>query len=456
MGFGFYMRRKLLNVHIPDLAHLAEKVRQTELIKKEKEKYRSEQRSKGKPFTRRKKVAYVTMESSEEEFDFKTEVNLAELKKGPPYQKIKDRNVSLCPWCNAVFDAEAAAIFEKERMKKELAHREKQARQRQSIRRVEGSSLKIPQHDVSAPISRSQVMGVQWIRNCQEFQRRDHLYRRNPQWGHRAPFRNQYAFYQSRARSYQRGRGGGRSFNRNKKLQIEARKETSKGATPSVHSQIIFPSDGETYPKEIPSPAKMEKGKAVAQSSGVDKQKDVDVDEEYFDEGNDDMVGMILIIPTEYLGECESNPDEDYDQEDEWAFSFIPIEDEPEFFPRPTERQMSHLHPLHVIVILNGFKINKVLIDGGATISLFPERMLGKVGKHIDDLVPTNIVVTDFSGTSTPVRGVLLDSGRPFGKVALSRRGFRTDWLGLSFLKTFEDCTMSQVDGVSDYLRLIV
>ncbi|RYR30985.1 hypothetical protein Ahy_B01g055780 [Arachis hypogaea] len=322
-------------------------------------------------------------------------------------QKIKDRDVSLCPRCNAVFDAEAVAIFEKERMKKELAHREEQARQRQPIRRVEGSSSKIPQHDVTAPLSRSQAVGVQWIRNCQEFQRRDHLYWRNPQWGHRAPSRNQYAFYRGRARGYPRGRGGGRSFNRNKKLQMETEKEVSKGATPSVYSRIVFPSYGETYPKEILLPAKMKKGKVVAQSSGIDKHKDVDVDEEYFDEGDDDMVGTILIIPTEYLRECESNPDEDYDQEDEGAFSFIRIEDEPGFFPRPTERQMSHLCPLHVIAILNGFKINKVLIDGGAAISLLPQRMLGKVGKHLDDLVPTNIAVTDFSGTSTPARGLV-------------------------------------------------
>ncbi|RYR40057.1 hypothetical protein Ahy_A09g045722 [Arachis hypogaea] len=204
MGLEFYMRRKLLNVHIPDLAHLAEKVRQTKFMKKEKEKYRNEQRSKSKPFTRKEKVAYVTMESSEEEFNFEIEIDLAELKKGPLYvcsllnklssnekgliqeaimegrlkfddgkkemkgdvdpfkvdascvepclgvnmvgmsydfdvalddfesqvrsvyprigdglldflvqQKMKDQNVSLCPRCNAVFDAEAAAIFEK-------------------------------------------------------------------------------------------------------------------------------------------------------------------------------------------------------------------------------------------------------------------------------------------------------------------------------------------------------
>ncbi|RYR27207.1 hypothetical protein Ahy_B02g061549 isoform A [Arachis hypogaea] len=395
--------------HIPNRKN----PRMTELMKKEKEKHRIEQKLKSKPFTRKEKVAYVTMESSEEEFVFEAEVDLAELKKGPPYvrsvyprtgdgsldflvqQKIKDRGVSLYLRCNAIFDAEAAAIFEKERMKKELAHREEQARQSQPIRRVECSGSKILQHDVTAPLSRSQAIGVQWIRNCQEFQRRDHLYRCNPQWGHRALSRNQYASYRGRARGYPRGRGGRRSFNQNKKLQIETGKEASKGATPSVHSRIVFPSDGETYPKEILSPAKMEKGKAVAQSSGIDKHKDVDVDEEYFDEGDDDMVGTISIIPTEYLGECKSNPNEDYDQEDEEAFSFIRIEDEPGLFPRPTERQMSHLRPLHIVAVVNGFKINKVLIDGGAAISLLPERMLGKVGKHVDELVPTNIATTD-------------------------------------------------------------
>ncbi|RYR78540.1 hypothetical protein Ahy_A01g003365 [Arachis hypogaea] len=160
MGLGFYMHRKLLNVHIPDLAHLAKKVCETELMKKEKEKYRSEQISKSKPFTRKEKVAYVTMKSSKEELDFKTEIDLAELKNAVypragddllnflVQQKIKDRDVSLCPRCNAIFDAEAAAIFEKERMKKKLAHREEQARQRQPIRRVEGQSSKTPQQNM--------------------------------------------------------------------------------------------------------------------------------------------------------------------------------------------------------------------------------------------------------------------------------------------------------------------
>ncbi|RYR48165.1 hypothetical protein Ahy_A07g034163 [Arachis hypogaea] len=39
-GLGLYMRRKLLNMHIPDLAYLAERVRQVEKIKEEKKKER--------------------------------------------------------------------------------------------------------------------------------------------------------------------------------------------------------------------------------------------------------------------------------------------------------------------------------------------------------------------------------------------------------------------------------
>ncbi|RYR50001.1 hypothetical protein Ahy_A07g036550 [Arachis hypogaea] len=85
MGLGFYMRQKLLNVHIPDSAHLAERVRWVEIFRKEKEKYKNERKLKNKSFSRKEKMSYVAMESSNEESDFETKVDLDELKKGPPY-----------------------------------------------------------------------------------------------------------------------------------------------------------------------------------------------------------------------------------------------------------------------------------------------------------------------------------------------------------------------------------
>ncbi|RYR13444.1 hypothetical protein Ahy_B04g070441 isoform B [Arachis hypogaea] len=56
---------------------------------------------------------------------------------------------------------------------------------------------------------------------------------------------------------------------------------------------------------------------------------------------------------------------------------------------------------------MSGIKVNKVLIDGGAVICLLPKTMLMKVGKHSDDLIPTNIFVTDYNGVSTPAKGLM-------------------------------------------------
>ncbi|RYQ99372.1 hypothetical protein Ahy_B07g087305 isoform A [Arachis hypogaea] len=247
MGLGFYMRRKLLNVHIPDLAHLAERVHQVELMKKEKEKYRKEQKLKSKPFTRKEKVAYVTIESSEEEFNLEAEVSSG-------FEIVKNSRIEML-----IID-------------------------------------EIHNGDIEDLLEISIHINMVGPENTQ---------------GNRKP-----------------------------------QSDKGKGATPSVDSRIVFPPDGETCPKGILSPAKLEKGKAIAHSPGTDKGKETNLDEEYFEEGDDEMIGTILIIPIEYLGEYEGDPEEDYDMDAEEAFSFIRYEEKPGYFLRPTEKQKSHLRPL--------------------------------------------------------------------------------------------------------------
>ncbi|RYR07763.1 hypothetical protein Ahy_B05g075193 [Arachis hypogaea] len=56
---------------------------------------------------------------------------------------------------------------------------------------------------------------------------------------------------------------------------------------------------------------------------------------------------------------------------------------------------------------MSRIKVNKVLIDGGASISLLPEKMLMNVGKHPDDLIPTNISVTDLVVHQPPAKGLV-------------------------------------------------
>ncbi|RYR31964.1 hypothetical protein Ahy_B01g056938 [Arachis hypogaea] len=119
------------------------------------------------------------------------------------------------------------------------------------------------------------------------------------------------------------------------------------------------------------------------------------------------MVGTISIIPTEYLGKYKENLSEDYDVEDEEVFAFVREDEELGCFKKPTKKQKLHLRPLHITACMSGICIDKVLVNGGATISLLPENMLIKVGKYFDDLIPTNVSVTDYSGVSTPSKGLV-------------------------------------------------
>ena len=58
---------------------------------------------------------------------------------------------------------------------------------------------------------------------------------------------------------------------------------------------------------------------------------------------------------------------------------------------------------------MEGWSLNRVLVDGGTTVNLVPKSMLGKLGKTLKDLVQTNVAMTYFNGktsTNTRVRNV--------------------------------------------------
>ncbi|RYQ92538.1 hypothetical protein Ahy_B09g098769 [Arachis hypogaea] len=193
----------------------------------------------------------------------------------------------------------------------------------------------------------TEAIGVWWIRNCQEFQKQDAVYGRNAQWEHRG-------LLEINIPTIVVEPGGIQEAEEEEKISITIR--SLKWKDLSERNSVSCKDEKRQSNSSI-----------LRGSTRIKKLMSI--------KRNDDMIGTISIIPIEYLGEYE---------------------DEPGYFLRPTEKQMSHLRPLHITTTLSGIKVNKVLIDGGATISLLPERMLIKVRKHPDDLVPTNIVVTNF------------------------------------------------------------
>lgn len=76
-------------------------------------------------------------------------------------------------------------------------------------------------------------------------------------------------------------------------------------------------------------------------------------------------------------------------------------------FSKPTKEMANHLKPLFINANCGGVPIPKVMIDGGAAISLLPHKLLTKMGRTEKDLIPTCLTVTNFVGGTTRTHGIL-------------------------------------------------
>ncbi|CAL9011747.1 unnamed protein product [Prunus brigantina] len=76
-------------------------------------------------------------------------------------------------------------------------------------------------------------------------------------------------------------------------------------------------------------------------------------------------------------------------------------------FSKPTKEMANHLRPLFITANFRGVPIPKVMVDGGAAINLLPHRLLNKMGRTENDLIPTRLTVTNFAGGITKTHGIL-------------------------------------------------
>jgi len=99
---------------------------------------------------------------------------------------------------------------------------------------------------------------------------------------------------------------------------------------------------------------------------------------------------------------------------------------------------------------INGVGVNKVLVDGGATVNLLPQSLLNKIGLVDSDLKPHNVVLTNYeemTGKSLGVVEVELIVGSvsrtTMFMVVPSKVNFNV-LLGSAFGATSEDCHMER------------
>jgi hypothetical protein len=83
------------------------------------------------------------------------------------------------------------------------------------------------------------------------------------------------------------------------------------------------------------------------------------------------------------------------------------VENQHAVFEKPDFPMNHHLKPLFIQAKINGVGVNKVLVDGGATVNLLPQAFLSKIGIMDSDLRPHNVVLTNYEGKTGNSLGVV-------------------------------------------------
>ncbi|CAL1403351.1 unnamed protein product [Linum trigynum] len=74
-------------------------------------------------------------------------------------------------------------------------------------------------------------------------------------------------------------------------------------------------------------------------------------------------------------------------------------------FNEPDAKMLRHLRPLYIKAHIKNVSMSRVLVDNGVAVNVMPTRMLRKLGKSENELIPTEVFVTSFNSGSTTTRG---------------------------------------------------
>jgi len=76
-------------------------------------------------------------------------------------------------------------------------------------------------------------------------------------------------------------------------------------------------------------------------------------------------------------------------------------------FEKPSDDERQHLKALFVKGRVDGQPMSKILIDGGAAINIMPHTVYQKLGKEDQDLTKTDMMLNDFDGNVSAVKGAI-------------------------------------------------
>jgi len=114
-------------------------------------------------------------------------------------------------------------------------------------------------------------------------------------------------------------------------------------------------------------------------------------------------VNMVFMLPIEFL--APFSDDEEIDFHDQIAQ--LALDPMMAIFEKPADDERQHIKALFVKGRVDGQPMTKILIDGGAAINIMPYAVYRKLGKGDQGLTKTDMMLKDFEGNVSPVKGAI-------------------------------------------------
>ena len=109
------------------------------------------------------------------------------------------------------------------------------------------------------------------------------------------------------------------------------------------------------------------------------------------------------MLPMEYLAPFSDGEEIDFPEQ----IAQLTLDPMTPIFGKPTDDERQHLKALFVKGRVDGQPMTKILVDGGAAINIMPYAVYRKLGKGRQDLTKTDMMLKDFEGNVSPVKGAI-------------------------------------------------
>jgi hypothetical protein len=106
---------------------------------------------------------------------------------------------------------------------------------------------------------------------------------------------------------------------------------------------------------------------------------------------------MVFILPPEFY-----EPDRK-----ELPVAHLDFGSWPVIFEKPREKNYKHLKALYLKGYINDHPVNKMVVDTGAAVNIMPYSVLHQLGCSNEDLIKTNVTLSDFNGQASEAQGIL-------------------------------------------------